>query len=448
MTEIMERLLEASSPKEFSGCMKEAQDHFAAPADFVEAVAGYLPTRLYENYYGDSVPRGFFGIMAATEAQTVLPAETGWRPYVQQTWSAARERKRTPWNLDRIDARNQESPQRRWHHFTQAAESADVSAALAWAKGFLANPSDRDYFRIQGLSYALADTAHGGFKFLYLLQAWKLAQSLQWKNQEAILFPALHFLVAGPREKQLSARVREYWQVNPLTAALKNSGTVSEELRSRFEQSCLFGESTDEALDAVTLLSRSGAGVEAIRDLLLLTAAQAVANSRTGHWPGPVRALNFAHLLRDWVNLVEPHRRTFALLLGAALIHQASAKSSDGGQNRVLDQLPGHLLPEDASQVLRSVVSHSDPYASATAAQVILDRNSGDGAGLAATLMDLAVKNDGHVCGGDDILLVKVAADCYQASSAADKNRYLVATAFFLGRIPKSYELFGAYGFK
>lgn len=447
MTEIMERLLEASSPKEFSGRMKEAQNHFPAPADFVEAVAGYLPTRLYENYYGDSVPRGFFGIMAATEAQTILPAETGWRPYIQQTWSAARERKRTPWNLDKIDARNQESLEKRWHQFTRAAESADVPASLAWAKGFLASPSDRDYFRVQGLSYALADTVHGGFKFLYLLQAWKLAQSLQWKNLETILFPALHYLVAGPGEKQLSAQVREYWQANPLTAALKNSGTVSEELRSEFEQSCLFGETTEEALGAVALLSQSGAGAEAIRDVLLLAAAQAVANSRTGHWPGPARALNFVHLLRDWANLVEPHRRTFALLLGAALIHRASTKSSEGGRNRVLDQLPGHLLPEDATQVLRSVVSHSDPYASATAAKVILDRNSENGAGLATTLMDLAVKNDGHVCGGDDILLVKVAADCHQASSAADRSRYLVATAFFLGRIPKSYELFGAYGF-
>ena len=447
MTEIMERLLEASSPKEFSGRMKEAQNHFSAPADFVEAVAGYLPTRLYENYYGDSVPRGFFGIMAATEAQTILPAETGWRPYVQQTWSAARERKRTPWNLDKIDARNQESLEKRWHHFTQAAASADVPASLAWAKGFLASPSDRDYFRAQGLSYALADTAHGGFKFLYLIQAWKLAQSLQWKNLEAILFPALHYLVAGPREKQLSARVREYWQANPLTAALKNSGTVSEEFRARFEQTCLFGESIEEALDAVGRLGQSGASVEAIRDVLLLTAAQAVANSRTGHWPDPARALNFVYFLRDWANLVEPHRRTFALLLGTALIHRASTKSSEGGQNRVLDQLPGHLLPTDATKVLRSVVSHSDPYASATAAKVILDRNSEDGAGLATTLMDLAVKNDGHVCGGDDILLVKVAADCHQASSAADRSRFLVATAFFLGRIPKSYELFGAYGF-
>ena len=253
--------------------------------------------------------------------------------------------------------------------------------------------------------------------------------------------------MAGPREKHLSAQVREYWQANPLTAALKNSGTVSEEFRARFEQTCLFGESTEDALDAVGRLSQSGASVEAIRDVLLLTAAQAVANSRTGHWPGPARALNFVYLLRDWANLVEPHRRTFALLLGTALIHRASTKSSEGGQNRVLDQLPGHLLPTDATKVLRSVVSHSDPYASATAAKVILDRNSEDGAGLATTLMDLAVKNDGHVCGGDDILLVKVAADCHQASSAADRNRYLVATAFFLGRIPKSYELFGAYGF-
>ena len=447
MTEIMERLLGASTPKEFSGCMKEARNHFSTPKEFVEAVTEYLPVRLYENYYGDSVPRGFFGIMAATEAQTILPEETGWRPYVQQAWSAAGEQKRTPWDLNKIDARNHESLEQRWHHFTTAADSADVPAALAWAKGFLTSPSDRDYFRAQGLSHALADTAHGGFKFLYLLQAWKLAQSLEWKNLEAILFPALHYLVAGPREKHLSAQVREYWQVNPLTAALKNRGTVSEELRARFEQTCLFGESTEDALDAVRRLSQSGAGAEAIRDILLMTAAQAVANSRTGHWPGPARALNFVYLLRDWAHLVEPHRQTFALLLATALIHRASIKSSEGGESRVLDQLPGHLLPEDADEVLRSVVSHSDPYASATAANTILDRDTESGPDLAATLMDLAVKNDGHVCGGDDILLVKVAADSHQASSATDRNRYLVAAAFFLGRIPKSYELFGAYGF-
>ena len=65
---------------------------------------------------------------------------------------------------------------------------------------------------------------------------------------------------------------------------------------------------------------------------------------------------------------------------------------------------------------------------------------------LLSTLANQAVKNDGDVCGGNDLLFLQEAFDSYQRSSLPLKDRHLVSAGFFLGRIPKRYEVFGAYG--
>lgn len=447
MSDIVKQLLESPSPKEFSTSMKQVQEQFTSQTDFLEKVAEYLPLRLYESYYGDSVPQGFFGIMAAADAHDFFTDDTSWRPYIQQTWSAAKERKRTPWNLSNIESTNGESLEKRWQCFTETANSANISGALTSAVSFLDAQADRDYFRSEVLSYAMSDMAHGGFKFLYLFKAWKFAELLGWKHAEKILFPALHFLVVGPRDTSLSTNVQEYWWENPLSSTLKNSAPVPNKIRSRAEEALLFGDSTKDALEAVSLLSQSGAGAEFVQDALLLTGAQAITNARLGHWRDPIRAFHFVYLSQFWAKLVEPHRQTYALLLGAALIHRASKNSSQGLESQRLDQVAREFLPTEPTKVLRSVVSHSDPYASATAAYAVLEQERDNNCDLATTLMDLAVKNDGDVCGGDDILLIHELTDCYKRSSCSERDRYLVSAAFFLGRIPKSYELFGTYGF-
>ncbi len=97
---------------------------------------------------------------------------------------------------------------------------------------------------------------------------------------------------------------------------------------------------------------------------------------------------------------------------------------------------------------LRSLISHSDPYASANTAQAILGMGEEAHLELVQTLATLAAKNDARVGQGYDLLLVKACAGAHQRSQSVLKDRFLVGCAFFLGYILKNYELFGAYGVK
>ena len=46
----------------------------------------------------------------------------------------------------------------------------------------------------------------------------------------------------------------------------------------------------------------------------------------------------------------------------------------------------------------------------------------------------------------NDLLFVQEAVACYKRSSLTGKDGYIVSVGFFLGRVPKKYELFGVYG--
>ncbi len=447
MSDLLERLFEPTNAKDFAKTMKEAQELYPAPADFLEAVAAYLPTRLYEQYYGDSVPQSFFGFIAAAQSRDLFSEEEQWRPFVQQAWSAARERQRTPWSLTDAEPQEEGELGSRWQQFVEAAEAQDFSRAFGWARGFMNGLEGREHFREKSLSYALEDTALGGSKFLYLVQAWRLAEQLEWKHQEEILFAPLHFLVVAPENRELSREVKDLWRENPLPSLLKNEGEVSSDLYEKTERALLFEPSVSGALAAIGRLARAGASFAAVEDTLQLSASQALANSKRGSWLAPMRAFHFAKQVGYWKELVDPHRQTLALMMSAALLNQASRNSCEGESNRELDDVASHFLPTDPINVLKSVISHSDPHASATAVQAILGMGDEPRTELLSTLANQAVKNDGDVCGGNDLLYLQEAFDSYQRSSLPLKDRHLVSAGFFLGRIPKRYEVFGAYGF-
>ena len=64
------------------------------------------------------------------------------------------------------------------------------------------------------------------------------------------------------------------------------------------------------------------------------------------------------------------------------------------------------------------------------------------------TLVTLAAKNAARVGQGYDLLLVQVCCEAYQRSDSELRDRFPVSCGFFLGRMLKHYELFGAYGVK
>lgn len=441
MSDFLEKLFHATPVKEFAALAKQAPEKYESPEKFLAEVAEYLPTRLYERYYGETAPHSLFGLTAALEAQLLLPPGERWKPFLQQSWFVSRETKRTPWDLDAVPARNEGSPEARWHRFESHAEAGNFSETFSWAKGFLQSDPERKFFRERSLSLAMDDTAYGGYKFLYLTQLWQLAELLNWNHAERILFPALHLIVTGPKDHSLSNLAKDAWRTNPLPSLLQNSGPVPERAYEEFERTTLFG-SLERTFEALRTLAQAGASLEAVRDALLLASARAVSNARPGRWIWPMRAFHFGFLSRRWIERVEPHRKTYPLLLAAALVQQASAHSRESDTNRQLDEVARRLCPTDTFNVLRSVVSHSDPFAAATAVYAILGMADEKKEELFQALMRLAVKNDGHICYGHDLLFTSEAVDCYRRSLLPGKDHYMVSVGFFLGRVHKKYELF------
>jgi len=157
-----------------------------------------------------------------------------------------------------------------------------------------------------------------------------------------------------------------------------------------------------------------------------------------------MRAFHFAYCIRRWTDQT-PEGKTFALMMAAVLLNQASSKSRETDQNRSLDEVARQLCPLEPFSVLRSVISHTDPYASATAIYAILGMDDSKKEELFKTLSSQAVKNDGDMCYGHDILFIHEVVACYKDLQLEQKDRLPVAAGFFLGRVAKSYELFGTY---
>ncbi|MCH8016719.1 MAG: hypothetical protein IH917_08865 [Acidobacteria bacterium] len=445
MSDFLEQLFRTTKIKEFVPLFKEAEEKYGSQDEFLKEVTAYLPVRLYEHYYDDTVPHSFFGLIAASLlAQSPFPEDSRWRPLVQQSWFATKERKRTPLNIDDIEGKSEGDREQRWQHFQETADGGDFQAAMAWAKPFFKEEKDRQFFRRKSLTYALIDIFQGGHKFLYLFQAWRLAEALKWTHLDQIICPALHYLIVAPQDHSLSLIVLKQGRSDVLTSLLSNQGGITSESYDEAEAAFLFGDGPDESLQMLEKLADSGTSLESVQEVLLLAAAQALSNSRIGDWIWPMRAFHLAYCIRQWTDQT-PDEKTFTLMIAAVVLNQASAKSRETDQNRRLDEVARQLCPLEPFNVLKSVISHTDPYASATAVYAILGMDDSKKEELFKTLSSQAVKNDGDMCYGHDILFIHEVVECYKDFQLAQKDRLPVAAGFFLGRVAKSYELFGTY---
>ena len=443
--ELLEKLFEISDPKAFAKLFKTGQEEWGEPREFIRRVAAEMPVTLYEKYYGDLVPHSFFGLSCAATTLSLFPEGRLWWPCVQQAWLIANSRKQRPWSGVSEKAVTDQSPEDRWNQFEKAASNHEFETCYALVRGFLRNSQERDFFRTHSLTFALNDTAHGGLKFIQLAQAWEMAESLNWDHSEFILFPAFHFLVLGPRQDRLTELAV---QAEALEISKKGNSAVVEEDLEILEEAVLYSDDPASALGSLSRLASQGNTFDSIHDALLLTAVQALNNAQIGRWLLPVRALLYTAAWGDWARRAGSGNRGHSLAVAALLIQEASRKSREARQARPVVDMAESVCPTDPFETLRSLVSHSDPFASANAVQAILGMGDEGPPKLVQTLATLAAKNDASVGQGYDLLLVKTCAAAHERSQSQLKNRFLVGCAFFLGRILKNYELFGAYGVK
>ncbi len=445
MSDFLDKLFHTTKVKDFVALFKEAEEKYGNPQEFLSDVTTYLPPRLYEHYYGDTVPHSFFGLLSAHKAQSFLPEEQRWRPFVQQCWFATQEQKRNPLNLETNGAKVQGSLEERWQRFQDTAAEENFADAMASAQSFLENDEDRRFFRQKSLILAIEDTAYGGHKFPYLFHAWRVAEALQWSHAETILAPALHLVIVGLKDRSLCRLVQESCGRNPLQSLSENQGHLSGDLCDQMESLLLFSNDTGDCLSQFQTSVSSGTGLASVQEGLLLAAAQGLSNSNSGEWIWPMRAFHFCYLVDQWEEL-EPDKKGFAVAIAAALVNKASSRSRAFDQNRSLDEVAQRLCPVEPFEVLKSVISHTDPHAAATAVYSILGMEEDKTEELFHTLLSQAVKIDGQMCYGNDILYVSEACDCYRRFNLQQKEKLPVSAGYFLGRVQKGYELAGAYG--
>ncbi len=442
---LLGELFQISDPKAFARLFKKGQEEWGEPREFIRRVAAEMPVTLYEKYYGDLVPHSFFGLSCAATTLSLFPEERLWWPCVQQAWLIANSRKQRPWSGVSAEAVEDQSPEDGWNQFEKAASNHQFETGYALVRRFLGNPEERDFFRTHSLAFALSDTAHGGLKFIQLAQAWEMAASLDWDHSDLILFPAFHFLVLGPRQDRLADLAV---QAGPLEISEEGDRAVVEEELGVLEEAVLYSDDPSAALAALSRLARRGNSFDSLHEALLLIAVQALNNAQIGRWLLPVRALLYTDACQDWTGRAETGNRGHDLAVASLLIQEASRKSREARRARPVIDLVESVCPRDPFETLRSLVSHSDPFASANAVQAILGMGDQGRQELVQTLATLAAKNDASIGQGYDLLLVKTCAAAHQRSQSQLKDRFLVGCSFFLGRILKNYELFSAYGVK
>ena len=447
MSDLLETLFGTTNAKEFVKLFKEVEETYAGPQQFLNEALDYLPVRLYEHYYESSVPHGLLGLASAQQVQNLLAETERWRPFAQQSWFITKEKKRTPLDLNSIGEKSDGSLQERWGKFEQSLHNSFFEEAFGLAKGFINEEKAREFFRQRSLELALQDTFLGGLKFIYLFQMWRLAETLEWHNLEKILCPVLHFIVRAPVDNSLSQKVREHWSKDTLSAMSGNTGKLSSKSYKRLEDALLFGSEPHESLDILKRLTAEGIGLKTVQEALVLSASQALSNCESGAWIWPMRAFHFAYLTSHWAQ-DESKEQTYTLMLAAALINQAAKRSRETEQNRQLDDVAQRFCPVDPFKVLRSVISHTDPHASATAVYAILGMEEEEkDTELFQILLNQAVKNDGEICSGNDLLFLSETIDSYKESTLTERVKLPISASFFLGRVRKQYEFFGAYGF-
>ncbi|MFQ5741352.1 MAG: hypothetical protein ACE5JX_20330 [Acidobacteriota bacterium] len=440
MSEVLESLFRCRPVKAFAKQFKELEKEWGEPAEFVGQAAEYLGPRLYQPFYDEDTPHSLFGLGAAVEAAPLFPQDREWWPFVQQAWHAANERRRHPLPWAGITAAGSGSLDERWRACEEALDAGSFEAAFGLARGLLEQDSDQLGSRL--LQRSLYDSGQGGLGFLFVTQYLELAARLEGDSALGILAAIIHLMAYGPRECELATAAAQFGGQEGRLAA---SGELDETAYHTLEQEILFGDALPDALQAAAD-ALSAVGLEAYWDGLLLAGINAVCNARAGHWTRPARAFLLSYLCRRRFASADPPPQRKAALYAAALTHQAAIRSRYSKVNRDLEEVARELCPMDPFNTLRSLVSHSDPFASATAVYAILGMGVEKHQELYQSLATLAAKNDGRMGRGYDLLVVKAAVDSYQKSKLHNRDRFLSGCAFFLGRLPKDYQLLGAYG--
>lgn len=435
MNVAIDELLHVPDVKEFTRRTKEIEKGEPDAFAWMLGLDAVTAPRLYEPFY-IATPCTALAVKATAATACFVPESLRWRLFVRQAWAVAKGRRRVPLTIKPLTPFENGTAEQRFDRFKRAYRDQDFDSAFGVVKGFLSADSEREFFRARSLELALADSSYFGCKALFLHLAWIIAERGEWRWAPDSLLPAFHFLVLGDQQPSEQGQ-------SPIRAGREDKSASAETYREA--ETALLTGSPEQASRAVEKMAGGGLSTRQVYDGLLLACAQAVINSNGTKWELPVRVFQVISLCRHLDSRTsEPpsHLRTAVVLLNRA----ARASAETNQRNRTVEDVVARLCPTDPTGVLRSVISHTDPHASATAVLAGLGLPEARRNELLHALWQETIKNDAACACSQDVLYVGQAIEHWRESSWPNRDLLPASAAYLVGRIPKNYQLAAEYG--
>ncbi len=405
----------------------------------VKESAKVLAMSLYEDSYSEDVSHGLMALIGAAQAAKYLKKEDQLKPIVQALWYAATEKKKKPYNLEKITISSFGTVSQRWRKFQAAIRAKNLKKAYGLFEGFIRNRKDGNQFRDRLLAVAMSDLYQVGHKLTYSVNSWQLAELLQWNDTRLIFFPSFHYFATAPRDLELYEAVRN--RLNEIGVNLEevaeNDKNLSAEECEKLEELILCGDQ-DTIIGSILYLLNNGKSFKSLLDTVQLSASQAVINCETDKWALPVYGFNYCDACNYFFYVSRSNEKFLAPFLAALLVNRASRFSKKSKKNRDIFESKRSKKISNPFEDLVDSIDRSEPLKAVQYVKSILE-NGEDYERLFEVLTLAASKNDSINSTGKDIKFCVNSVNAFASSSSPGKEKLLVALTFFLAYIKKSH---------
>ncbi len=408
----------------------------------VRESAKVLAMSLYEDSYSKDVPHGLMALIGAAQAAKYLKKEDQLKPIVQALWYAATEKKKKPYNLEKITISSFGTVSQRWRKFQAAIRAKNLKKAYGLFEGFIRNRKDGDQFRDRLLAAAMSDLYQVGHKLTYSVNTWQLAELLQWNDTRLIFFPSFHYFATAPRDLELYEAVRNRLngtRVN-LEEFAENDGNLSAEECEKLEELILCGNQ-DGIFSYILHLLNNGKSFKSLLDAVQLSASQAIINCETDKWALPIYGFNYCDACNYFFYVSRSNEKFLAPFLAGLLVNRASRFSKKSKKDRDIFKAKKNRKISDPFAALTDSIDRSEPLKAVQCVKSILEDGK-DYERLFEILTLAASKNDSINSSGKDIEFCANSINAFANSSSPGREKVLVALAFFLAYIKKSHIIY------
>lgn len=430
-------LLRGCFLEDYIRLVREAQLRELDPAEVVREAVDELSLVLYRNRYDSHVPHSVMALAASLEVQPYLDEAERMVPVLEALWYAGEEEKLRSYYLPEASLGIADFSAEGLRAVFQSRDVISICAALREAGGsgdrFLA-------FRDALLAVAWRDLGCLGHKLLYAMKCVELMEMLEGADPVKFLFPAIHFLVHGPRETEYASLLENRIGQRGLPAPdfLPNTGKLSGEEIHRLERVVMF-QYPALIIENFLHALEQGIAPEELFQVSLSAGGQLLVSAYAESWIFPVHGYNWAHAAWECFRRISLAGDRVMLPFMAALFVNKMAVESLNPHKTIRFDRRDPSIKASLSELDRAIRESKPEEACALVTDLAGQGNFSD---LAQRIVQTAVQNDSSIAFGHDMKLCSHVLRDYSRVDPSVRTKTLTGLVYFLASLEKDYELY------